>query len=157
MATPSLKHNTIQCNTKNNMKRSRQNLRNTKSWWIHRDEQSWLVETCLSVECYSSQVLWRNKSKNKNVDNFYLIICMSSMKSQLDRLYSEKKLPPSWCHWRKDEGSEMSRKKENTAPRWFERQKKILGELKEEAKDRKGWRRQFIYRTKVSFISPWTC
>ena len=47
--------------------------------------------------------------------------------SQLDRLYSEKKLLPSWCHWRTDDGSERSRKKKNTAPRWFEKQEKILG------------------------------
>ena len=45
---------------------------------------------------------------------------------QLDRSYSEKKLPPSWCHWMPDDGSESSRKK-NTAPSWFEKQGKILG------------------------------
>ena len=42
--------------------------------------------------------------------------------------HSEKKLPPSWCHWRTDDGSERSRKKKKTAPRWFEKQKKILGD-----------------------------
>ena len=44
----------------------------------------------------------------------------------MDRSYSETKLPPSWCHWRTDDGSERSRKKKNTAPRWFEKQEKIL-------------------------------
>ena len=44
----------------------------------------------------------------------------------MDRSYSEKKFPPSWCHWRIHDGSERSRKKKNTAPRWFEKQKKIL-------------------------------
>ena len=40
---------------------------------------------------------------------------------------TEKKLPPSWCHWRTDDGSERSRKKKNTAPWWLEKQEKILG------------------------------
>ena len=31
------------------------------------------------------------------------------------------------CHWRTDDGSERSRKKKNTASRWFEKEKKILG------------------------------
>ena len=44
---------------------------------------------------------------------------------QLDWSYCEKKLPPSWCHWRANDGSERSRKK-NTAPWWFEKEKKIL-------------------------------
>ena len=38
--------------------------------------------------------------------------------------HSEKKLPPSWCHWRTDDGSERSRKKKNTASWWFEKWKK---------------------------------
>ena len=33
---------------------------------------------------------------------------------------------PSKCHWRIDDGSEKSRKKKNTAPRWFEKQEKIF-------------------------------
>ena len=42
--------------------------------------------------------------------------------------YSEKKLPPSWCHWRTDDESERSRKNNNnTAPCWFEKQKNMEG------------------------------
>ena len=37
------------------------------------------------------------------------------------------KLPPSWCHGRAYDGSERTRKNMNTALRWFEKQKKILG------------------------------
>ena len=32
-----------------------------------------------------------------------------------------------WCHWWTDDGGERSRKKKNTAPRWLEKQEKILG------------------------------
>ena len=45
-------------------------------------------------------------------------------KSQLDLLYSGKKLPSSWSHWRANDGNEM--KKKNTAPWWFYKHKKIL-------------------------------
>jgi hypothetical protein len=37
------------------------------------------------------------------------------------------------------------------------RNRRRYWELKEEAEDRKRWRRQFINRTSVSSISPWTC
>ena len=46
---------------------------------------------------------------------------------QFDRSYSEKKLPPSWCHWRTGVNCKGSRKKKNTAPWWFEKHEKILG------------------------------
>ena len=35
-------------------------------------------------------------------------------------------LDTSWCHWGTDDRSEMSRKKKNTALRWFEKEKRIL-------------------------------
>ena len=43
------------------------------------------------------------------------------------RITSKEKLPPSWCHWRTDDWGERNRKKKNTAPRWLEKQEKILG------------------------------
>ena len=71
----------------------------------------------------------------------------------LDRSYSEKKLPPSWCHWRTDDGSERSRKKKKQLLDDL-RNRRRYWELKEEAEYRKKWRRQFISWTKVSSTSP---
>ena len=43
----------------------------------------------------------------------------------LCRKANKKKSPSPWCHWRTDDRSERSRKK-NTAHWWFQKQKKIL-------------------------------
>ena len=51
------------------------------------------------------------------------------------------------CHWRTDEGSERSRKKNNTAPRWFEKQEKILGA------ERGSWRSKKMETTVYHNIS----
>ena len=51
-------------------------------------------------------------------------------------------LSSSWCHWRTDDRSERNRKKNNTAPWWIEKQKKIL-----EAEDQNRWKRQRTNQT----------
>ena len=60
-------------------------------------------------------------------------------------------LPPSWCHWRTDGGSERSKKK-NTALWWFEKQKKMWA---------KGgcWRSNYmettVYQSNIRGVAEW--
>ena len=86
--------------------------------WLVQGDYTW-VEWICDVFVVILLVTYR---REEDTSKYY-----PTSKFQLDWSYSQTKLPPSWCHWRTDDGSERSRKKKNTAPWWFEKQKKILG------------------------------
>ena len=54
------------------------------------------------------------------------LVSSNSYFDSLIKCGSEKKLSSSWWHWRTDDESETSMKK-NTDPWWFEKQENILG------------------------------
>ena len=78
---------------------------------------------------------WRRMAKIKwseNVTNEQVLKRIGQKRTLLNDIlhrkskYPQKNLLPSWCHWRTNERSERSRKK-NTAPWWIEKQKMTLG------------------------------
>ena len=104
----------------------------------------------------SLKLVWRIKKKIKwkeKVTNELFLGRIEEKRTHLNNIrcrkdnwvaHSRKNLPSSWYHWRTDDGSESRRKKKIATPWWDLRSGRKYWELKEEAEDRKRWKRQFI-------------
>ena len=123
-----------------------------------------LSSVLFSVWAHQSVLPWRRMEKIKwsekvtngqvleGIGEKTLLNNILRRKSSINWSYSEKKCSPSWWHWRTDDGSEMSRKKKNTAPWRFEKQEKILRKPKV---GKVGLDIRNKYN--LSSIRPWTC
>ena len=89
------------------------------------------------VDTYCHKSVLENIKCSEKVTNEQVLDHIEEKRTLINNILSRKanwighilrkKLPTSWYHWRTDYGGERSRKKKNTAPRWFEKQEKILG------------------------------
>ena len=90
-------------------------LENFEIWfWRRKEKIQW-------SEKVSNEVLWRIGEYRTLLNNI-----LHRKVNWIGHIL-RRNLSPSWYHWRIDGGSERCRKKKNTAPRWFEKQMKILG------------------------------